>query len=206
MTELERDRERAWALVREWTAGESLRRHMLAVEAAMRVYARHFGEDEEAWAVTGLLHDLDYEQYPTLDGAGHPFKAVAYLREQGYPEWMLRAILSHADYSGVTRESPVEHSLFAVDELTGFVGAVALVRPSKRVADVDATAVRKKMKDKRFAAAVSRSDLLLGAEELGLEFDVHVHNTVAALVLVADQLGLAGIEPPVSAGKEGTNA
>jgi len=206
VTELERDRERAWALVREWTAGESLRRHMLAVEAAMRVYARHFGEDEETWAVTGLLHDLDYERYPVMDGTGHPFKAVDFLREQGYPEWMLRAILSHADYSGVLRESPVEHALFAVDELTGFIGAVALIRPSKRVADVDATAVRKKMKDKRFAAAISREDLLQGAEELGLEFDAHIDNTVTALVSVADQLGLAGTEALASAGKEGTNA
>ncbi len=206
MTELDGGRERAWALVQEWTASESLRRHMLAVEAAMRAYARHFGENEEAWAVVGLLHDLDYEQYPTLDGAGHPFRAVDHLRSLGYPEWMLRAILSHADYSGVPRETPVEHALFAVDELTGFIGAVALVRPSKRVADVDAVAVRKKMKDKRFAVAVSREDLIAGAQELGLDFDEHVNFTVSALVPVAGRLGLAGTETPVAAGEEGKDA
>jgi putative nucleotidyltransferase with HDIG domain len=192
-TDLARDRERAWALFREWTESESLRKHVLAVEAAMRAYARRFGEDEEAWAVVGILHDLDYERYPTMDGTGHPFKAVDYLRSAGYPEVVTRAILSHADYSGVTRESRMEHALFAVDELTGFISAVALVRPSKRVADVDAKAVRKKMKDKAFARAVNRDDLPQGAEELGLDFDEHIAFTVEALVAQADRLGLAGI-------------
>jgi len=206
VTELDEDRERAWALVQEWTAGESLRRHMLAVEAAMRAYARRFGANEKAWAVVGLLHDLDYEQYPTLDGAGHPFRAVAYLRSLGHGEWVSRAILSHADYSGVMRETPVEHALFAVDELTGFIGAVALVRPSKRVADVDAAAVRKKMKDKRFAAAVSREDLVAGAQELGLDFDEHINFTVSALMPVAGRLGLAGTEAPAVAGEKGKDA
>jgi putative nucleotidyltransferase with HDIG domain len=191
-TDLARDRERAWALFREWTESESLRKHVLAVEAAMRAYARRFGEDEEAWAVVGLLHDLDYERYPTMDGTGHPFKAVDYLRSAGYPEVVTRAILSHADYSGVTRESRMEHALFAVDELTGFISAVALVRPSKRVADVDAKSVRKKMKDKAFARAVNRDDLPQGAEELGLDFDEHIAFTVEALVAQADRLGLAG--------------
>jgi putative nucleotidyltransferase with HDIG domain len=191
-TDLARDRERAWALFREWTESESLRKHVLAVEAAMRAYARRFGEDEEAWAVVGILHDLDYERYPTMDGTGHPFKAVDYLRSAGYPEVVTRAILSHADYSGVTRESRMEHALFAVDELTGFISAVALVRPSKRVADVDAKSVRKKMKDKAFARAVNRDDLPQGAEELGLDFDEHIAFTVEALVAQADRLGLAG--------------
>jgi putative nucleotidyltransferase with HDIG domain len=192
-TDVARDRERAWALFCEWTESESLRKHVLAVEAAMRAYARRFGEDEEAWAVVGILHDLDYERYPTMDGTGHPFKAVEYLRSIGYPEVVTRAILSHADYSGVTRESRMEHALFAVDELTGFISAVALVRPSKRVADGDAKAVRKKMKDKAFARAVNRDDLPQGAEELGLDFDEHIAFTVEALVAQADRLGLAGI-------------
>jgi putative nucleotidyltransferase with HDIG domain len=192
-TDVVRDRERAWALFCEWTESESLRKHVLAVEAAMRAYARRFGEDEEAWAVVGILHDLDYERYPTMDGTGHPFKAVEYLRSIGYPEVVTRAILSHADYSGVTRESRMEHALFAVDELTGFISAVALVRPSKRVADVDAKSVRKKMKDKAFARAVNRDDLPQGAAELGLDFDEHIAFTVEALVAQADRLGLAGI-------------
>lgn len=191
-TDLARDRERAWALFCEWTESESLRKHVLAVEAAMRAYARRFGEDEEAWAVVGLLHDLDYERYPTMDGTGHPFKAVEYLRSIGYPEVVTRAILSHAEYSGVARTSRMEHALFAVDELTGFISAVALVRPSKRVADVDAKSVRKKMKDKAFARAVNREDLVKGAEELGLDFDEHVACTVEALTAQAERLGLAG--------------
>jgi putative nucleotidyltransferase with HDIG domain len=192
-TDLTRDRERAWALFCEWTGSESLRKHVLAVEAAMRAYARRFGEDEEAWAVVGILHDLDYERYPTMDGTGHPFKAVEYLRSIGYPEVVTRAILSHADYSGVTRESRMEHTLFAVDELTGFISAVALVRPSKRVADVDAKSVRKKMKDKAFARAVNRDDLPAGAEELGLDFDEHITFTIDALKTQAERLGLAGV-------------
>jgi putative nucleotidyltransferase with HDIG domain len=197
-TDLARDRERAWQLFCEWTESESLRKHVLAVEAAMRAYARRFGEDEEAWAVVGLLHDLDYERYPTMDGTGHPFKAVEYLRSIGYPEVVTRAILSHADFSGVARESRMEHTLFAVDELTGFISAVALVRPSKRVADVDAKSVRKKMKDKAFARAVNRDDLVQGAEELGLEFDDHIAFTVEALTAQAERLGLAGTPEAVT--------
>lgn len=191
-TDLARDRERAWALFCEWTESESLRKHVLAVEAAMRAYARRSDEDEEAWAVVGILHDLDYERYPTMDGTGHPYKAVEYLQSVGYPEVVTRAILSHAEYSGVARQTPMEHTLFAVDELTGFISAVALVRPSKRVMDVDAKSVRKKMKDKAFARAVSRDDLTKGAEELGMEFDDHVAFTVAALTVQAERLGLAG--------------
>ncbi len=191
-TDLARDRERAWALFCEWTESESLRKHVLAVEAAMRAYARRSDEDEEAWAVVGILHDLDYERYPTMDGTGHPYKAVEYLQSVGYPEVVTRAILSHAEYSGVARQTPMEHTLFAVDELTGFISAVALVRPSKRVMDVDAKSVRKKMKDKAFARAVSRDDLTKGAEELGMEFDDHVAFTVTALTVQAERLGLAG--------------
>lgn len=191
-TDLVRDRERAWQIFCEWTQSESLRKHVLAVEAAMRAYARRFGEDEEEWAVVGILHDLDYEQYPTMDGTGHPFKAVEYLTSIGYPDTVTRAILSHADYSGVMRQTPMEHTLFAVDELTGFISAVALVRPSKRVADVDAKSVRKKMKDKAFARAVNRDDLTLGAEELGMDFDEHIAFAVEALVAQAERLGLAG--------------
>ena len=190
--DLARDCERAWTLFCEWTESESLRKHVLAVETAMRAYARRFGEDEEAWAVVGILHDLDYERYPTMDGTGHPFKAVEYLRSVGYPAVLTRAILSHADYSGVARETQMEHTLFAVDELTGFITAVALVRPSKRVADVDAKSVRKKMKDKAFARAVSRDDLVQGAAELGLEFDEHIAFTVEALTAQAARLGVAG--------------
>lgn len=192
-TDLARDRARAWELFCAWTESESLRKHVLAVEAAMRAYARRMGEDEEAWAVVGILHDLDYERYPTMDGTGHPFKAVEYLSAAGYPEVVTRAILSHADYSGVERRTPMEHTLFAVDELTGFISAVALVRPSKRVADVDAKAVRKKMKDKAFARAVNRDDLLKGADEIGVDFDDHITFTVAAMTAAADRLGLAGV-------------
>ncbi len=201
-TDLARDRERAWQIFCEWTQSESLRKHVLAVEAAMRAYARRFGEDEEAWAVVGILHDLDYEQYPTMDGTGHPFKGVAYLQSLGYPEVVTRAILSHADYSGVERRTPMEHALFAVDELTGFISAVALVRPSKRVADVDAKAVRKKMKDKAFARAVNRDDLVQGAAELGMDFDEHIAFTVAAMTAYADRLGLAGAPETVGSGQQ----
>lgn len=197
-TDLARDRARAWELFCAWTESESLRKHVLAVEAAMRAYARRFGADEEAWAVVGILHDLDYERYPTMDGTGHPFKAVEYLASVGYPEVVTRAILSHADYSGVARQTPMEHTLFAVDELTGFISAVALVRPSKRVADVDAKAVRKKMKDKAFARAVNRDDLAQGAAALGMDFDDHITFTVAAMTAAADRLGLAGVPESVA--------
>ena len=201
-SDLARDRERAWEIFCEWTQSESLRKHVLAVEAAMRAYARRFGGDEEAWAVVGILHDLDYEQYPTMDGTGHPFKGVEYLQSLGYPDVVTRAILSHADFSGVTRESRMEHTLFAVDELTGFISAVALVRPSKRVADVDAKAVRKKMKDKAFARAVSREDLVQGAEELSLDFDDHITFTIKALTVQAERLGLAGMSEHAAVSNE----
>jgi putative nucleotidyltransferase with HDIG domain len=166
---------------------------MLAVEAAMRSYARRFGEDEELWGMVGLLHDLDYERYPSQE-AGHPFKGVEQLRSLGYPEAVCRAILSHADYSGVARGSRMEYALHACDEITGFVVAVALVRPTKSLHDVDVAAVRKKMKDKAFARLVNREEMLRAADALGVPFDEHVGIVIEAMRGVADELGLGG--PP----------
>jgi predicted hydrolase (HD superfamily) len=180
----------AFALMTEWTASESLRKHMLAVEAAVTGYARMWGEPEEDWAVVALLHDFDYEKYP--DAENHPFRGVEVLKAKGYPEWVTRAILSHADYSGVTRESRLEHTLYACDEMSGFVTAAALVRPSKSVLDLEAPSVIKRMKDKAFARAVNRDDLKRGAEELGLPLDQHVANVIAFLRERADVLGLRG--------------
>ena len=180
----------AWALLCEWTHGESLRTHALAVEAAVRGYARTFGEDEEGWGVVALLHDFDYERYPTA--ADHPFRGCEELERRGYPAWVTRAILSHASYSGVPRETPLEHTLFACDEMAGFVTAAALVRPSKSVLDLEPGSVIKRMKDKAFARAVSRDDLRQGAEELGLSLDAHVANVITFLREQADALGLRG--------------
>lgn len=180
----------AWALLAEYTAGESLRKHALAVEAAVRGYARRFGEDEEAWGIVGLIHDFDYERWP--DAKDHPFRGSEILRERGWPEYMIRAILSHADYSGVPRESRLEHTLFACDELAGFITAAALVRPTKSVLDLEARSVKKRMKDKAFARAVSRDDLRLGADELGLPLDEHITNVIGFLRAEADALGLRG--------------
>jgi putative nucleotidyltransferase with HDIG domain len=180
----------AYALMTEYTHGDSLRKHMLAVEAAVRGYARQFGEDEEDWAVVALLHDFDYERYP--DPEHHPFKGVEILKQRGYPEWVTRAILSHADYSGVPRESRLEKTLYACDEMSGFVTAAALVRPSKSVLDLEAPSVMKRMKDKAFARAVNRDDLRRGAEELGLPLDQHIANVIAFMRERADALGLRG--------------
>ena len=183
-------RDEAWALLTEWTQGESLRKHALAVEAAVRGYARMFGEDEAAWAIVALLHDFDYERYPTA--ADHPFRGCEELQRRGYPGWVMRAILSHADYSGVARESRLEKTLYACDEMAGFVTAAALVRPSRSVLDLEAGSVLKRMKDKAFARAVSRDDLRRGAEELGLPLDVHVTNVITFLRGEAKALGLVG--------------
>ena len=183
-------REEAWALVCEYTQSESLRRHMLAVEAAVRGYARLWNEEEEAWGLVALLHDFDYERWP--DQAHHPFRGVEILKGLGYPEWVTRAILSHADYSGVPRESRLEHTLYACDEMSGFVMAAALVRPSKSVLDLEAASVLKRMKDRAFARAVNREDLRRGAEEVGLPLDVHVANVIGFLRTEAPALGLAG--------------
>jgi predicted hydrolase (HD superfamily) len=183
-------RDEAWALVTEHTQSESLRKHMLAVEAAVRGYARLWGEDEQDWGVVALLHDFDYERWP--DQTNHPFRGVEILKGKGYPEWVTRAILSHADYSGVPRESRLEKALYACDEMSGFVAAAALVRPSKSVLDLEAGSVLKRMKDKAFARAVNRDDLRRGAEELGLPFEEHVGNVIMFLRVQAEPLGLKG--------------
>ena len=183
-------RDDAWALLSEYTKSDSLLKHALAVEAAVRGYARSFGEDEEAWGIVALLHDFDYERWPSADD--HPFRGVEILRERGYPEWATRAILSHADYSGVARESRLEKTLFACDEMAGFVTAASLVRPSKSVLDLEPASVVKRMKDKAFARAVKREDLRAGAELLGLPLEVHIGNVIAFMRERADVLGLRG--------------
>ena len=183
-------RDRAWTLVTEHVASDSLRKHLLAVEAAVRGYARMWGEDEEAWGFVALIHDFDYEKHP--DRENHPFRGVEWLQALGYPEWVTRAILSHADYSGVARQSKLEKTLFACDEMAGFVTAAALVRPSKSVLDLEAPSVIKRMKDKAFARAVSRDDLRKGAEELGLPLEEHITNVIAFLRVEAEALGLKG--------------
>jgi len=184
------DRAAAWSLLTRFTQSESLRKHALAVEACMRAYARHFGEDENKWGVIGLLHDFDYEKWPSPDA--HPFKGCQILEEAGYPEDIRRAILSHADYSGVPRESKLEKTLYACDELAGFITAIALVKPGKSVAEVDARSVRKKMKDKPFARSVNRDDIIRGAADLGLDLDQHITFCIEALKGIARELGLAG--------------
>jgi putative nucleotidyltransferase with HDIG domain len=174
----------------EYTQGESLRKHMMAVEAAVRGYARQFGEDEDDWGAVALLHDFDYERYP--DQENHPYRGVEVLKARGYPEWVTRAILSHADYSGVPRESRLEKTLYACDEMSGIVTAAALVRPSKSILDLEASSVMKRMKDKAFARAVNRDDLKRGAEELGIPLDQHITNVIAFMRVQADALGLRG--------------
>jgi len=183
-------RQDAWALVTEYTKGESLRKHMLGVEAAVRGYARQFGEDEDDWGAVALLHDFDYERYP--DQQNHPFRGVEILTAKGYPEWVTRAILSHADYSGVPRESRLEKTLYACDEMSGFVTAASLVRPSKSILDLEAPSVVKRMKDKAFARNVNRDDLRRGADEMGLPLDQHITNVIAFMREQADALGLRG--------------
>ena len=180
----------AWNVLTEYTQNDRLLKHGLAVEAAVRGYARKFGEDEEGWGIVALLHDFDYERWPGPED--HPYRGCEILRERGYPEYVMRAILSHADYTGVTRESRLEHTLFACDEMAGFVTAAALVRPSRSVLDLEAKSVKKRMKDKAFARAVPREDLHQGAEELGLSLDVHIGNVIAFMRPCADDLGLKG--------------
>jgi putative nucleotidyltransferase with HDIG domain len=187
-----KNRDDAWQLLTEWVKSESLRKHCLAVESAMRWYARENGEPVEAWGMVGLLHDFDFEQHPTLDQ--HPIEGAPVLREAGYPEWLVRAILSHGDLeSTFPRETKLEKTLHAVDELTGFVSAVALVRPSRAVADVKPSSVKKKMKDKGFAAAINREEMVEAAAALGVEFDAHVAAVIAAMTENADVLGLQGV-------------
>src|SRR5579872_7018097 len=184
------NRASAWSLLCEYTQSEGLRKHMLAVEACMRAYAGKFGQDQDKWGLTGLLHDFDYEKYPTPQE--HPFVGNKVLEERGYPEDVRRAILSHADYSGVKRESPMERALFACDELAGFITATALVKPGKSLAEVDARSIRKKMKDKAFARSVSRDDIVNGAADLGIDLEEHITFCIEAMKAVAAELGLAG--------------
>ncbi len=191
-------RSEALALVHEYTLNESLRKHMLAVEGAMRAYAAHYGEDEEAWGLAGLLHDFDYERWPNEQHAPdreHPAEGVRILRERGVPEPVLQAILGHASYTGVPRESLMARALFAVDELTGLITATALVRPSRSINDVDVRAVQKKFKDRAFARGCNREDIVDGAAALGVELPAHIQFVLDAMRVRADMLGLAGTTP-----------
>jgi predicted hydrolase (HD superfamily) len=181
-------REEAWELVTSMTQSEQLRRHMRAVEAAMRAYARRFGEDEERWAVLGLIHDWDYETGPTLDL--HPMRGIGMLREKGWPQDILDDIASHADYLDVPRDTPIRKTLNAVDEMSGFIIACALVKPDKSLSAVEPSTVRKKMKDKAFARGVHREELVAGAEALGIPFDEHIEMVRDALKPIATELGL----------------
>ena len=184
------DRDAAWGLLTEFTQSESLRKHALAVEACMRAYAKKFGENQDLWGIVGLIHDFDYEKYPTPEE--HPYKGNEILKERGYSDEIRRAIMSHAEYSGVSRDTPMEKALFACDELAGFITACALVKPSKSLAEVEAKSVRKKMKDKAFARGVNREDVMLGAQELGVELDEHIQFVVDAMRGSAEALGLVG--------------
>jgi len=194
-------RAEALALVQEWTESDSLRKHMLAVEAAMRAYASKFAEDEERWALAGLVHDFDYERFPNLEHhptEGHPSHGVRVLRERGYPEDVLTAVLGHATYCNKPRESLMAKTLFAVDELTGLITATALVKPNRSLHEVEAKSVRKKMKDKAFARGVNRDDVINGAAELGVELDSHIEFVIAAMRSRAADLGLDGTPPLAS--------
>ena len=187
-------REQAWQLLTEFTQSESLLKHAQAVEACMRACATKFEDgspaEQELWAVTGLLHDFDYERWPSLED--HPYKGNAILKERGWPENICRAIMSHAEYSGVTRDTPMEKALFACDELAGFITAVALIKPSKSLAEVDVKSVRKRMKDKAFARKVNRDDIINGAADLGVDLDEHIGFCIEALKPIAKELGLDG--------------
>jgi putative nucleotidyltransferase with HDIG domain len=187
------DRQAAWELLCEYTKTEPLRKHALAVEAAMRAYARKLGGDEEQWAIVGLLHDFDYEAHPNLEE--HPLKGAEIMRQRGWPEEIIYAVMCHADHLGLERKTPLDRAIYAVDELTGLIIAVALVRPTKSIHEVDAKAVRKKMKDKSFARAVNREDVVKGAEQLGVDLDGHIAFVIEALKPAAGELGIAGTFP-----------
>ena len=196
-------RDEALAIQHEYTQSDSLRKHMLAVEAAMLAYATRYGEDPDRWGLAGLIHDFDYERFPNKEHSptdGHPAEGVRILRERGWPEDILEAILGHATYSGVPRASRMARALFAVDELTGLVTATALVRASKSILEVDARSVRKKMKDKAFARGVNRDDVLLGVQELGVDLDEHIQFVVDAMRAEAEALGLVGAPSGEQAG------
>jgi len=192
------NREAAWKLLTEFTQSESLRKHALAVEACMRACSRKFGsrspdlsqQDENLWGIVGLLHDFDYDRWPSLED--HPYKGNEILKERGYPDEIRRAIMSHAEYTGVTRDTPMEKALFACDELAGFITAVALIKPGKSLAEVDTKSVRKRMKDKAFARKVNRDDIIQGAAALGVDLDEHIAYCIEALKPIADKLGLDG--------------
>jgi putative nucleotidyltransferase with HDIG domain len=190
MDEIMMQRDIAWCLLTEFTQSESLRKHALAVEACMRAYARKDGADEELWGMVGLLHDFDYEKYPSPED--HPYRGCEILKDRGYSEEVRRAIMSHAEYSGVARVSPMEKTLFACDELAGFITACTLVKPSKSLAEVEAKSVRKKMKDKAFARSVHREDIVQGAAELGLDLEEHIAFCIDAMKGIAGELGLDG--------------
>jgi len=184
------DRNAAWGLLTEFTQSESLRKHALAVEVCMRAYARKLRGDEDLWGVVGLIHDFDYEKYPSLED--HPYRGNDILKERGYSDEIRKAIMSHAEYTGVPRETPMEKALFACDELAGFITASTLVKPSKSLDELDAKSVRKKMKDKAFARSVNRNDIIQGAAELGVDLDEHIAFCIEAMKGIAKQLGLDG--------------
>jgi putative nucleotidyltransferase with HDIG domain len=190
------DREAAWGLLTEFTQSESLRKHALSVEACMRAYARKFCGDEELWGIVGLLHDFDYDQYPSLED--HPYKGNAILKDRGYSDEVRKAIMSHAEYTGITRDTPMENALFACDELAGFITACALIKPGKSLAEVDVKSVRKRMKDKAFARKVNRDDIISGAVSLGIDLDEHIAFCIEALKPIAAELGLEGTTPSES--------
>src|SRR5208337_2510246 len=185
-----KQRDSAWCLLTEFTPSESLRKHALAVEACMRAYARKAGADEDLWSLVGLLHDFDYEKFPTAEE--HPYKGSEILKERGYSEEVRRAIMSHAEYTGVARLSPIEKTLFACDELAGFITACALVKPGKSLAEVEAKSVRKKMKDKAFARSVHREDIVAGAADLAVDLEAHIAFCIEAMKGIAGELGLDG--------------
>jgi putative nucleotidyltransferase with HDIG domain len=184
------DREGAWCLLTEFTQSESLKKHALSVEACMRAYTRKLGGDVDLWGLVGLIHDFDYEKYPTPEE--HPYKGNEILQERGYSDEIRRAIMSHAEYSGVTRDTPMEKALFACDELAGFITACTLVKPSKSLAEVEAKSVKKKMKDKAFARSVNRDDITNGAADLGVDLEEHIAFCIDAMKGIAPELGLDG--------------
>jgi putative nucleotidyltransferase with HDIG domain len=192
------DRSAAWGLLTRFTESESLRKHALAVEACMRAYAGKLGGEEDLWGVVGLLHDFDYEKYPSQEE--HPYKGNEILKEEGYSEEIRRAIMSHAEYTGVTRETAMEKALFACDELAGFITANALVKPGKSLVEVEVGSVRRKMKDKAFARSVNRNDIVTGACELGVDLDEHIRFCIEAMKGIAAELGLDGsaTKPPAA--------
>jgi putative nucleotidyltransferase with HDIG domain len=201
------NRDDAWKLLCEYTQSESLRKHALAAEACVRAYAAKLGEDQELWGMTALLHDFDYEKWPNADHSPtseHPYEGSKILREKGYSHEMVHAILSHADYSGVARVSPLDHTLFACDELSGFLTACALIKPSKSIHEVETTSVKKKLKDKAFARGVHREDVYKGAEELGVPLEEHISFCIEAMRSIATELGLAGPAAQEGSGNQAT--